>query len=176
MHRPTESARAAGLFSKKLRHAGIRARATGQRVGVIAIGGDYVIIRPHGSDRAGHDRFLTDVKMTKAADLLRLILLTGAFFETPDQQHQREHLDFVALLHRLHGIIGQQVYLSCARCNAKRAGLRLLAGASSSAHESGFASDGSVAMNNPAFGRFIYRRNEGAGIARRCVGAGRALT
>src|SRR5207248_601874 len=72
--------------------------------------------------------------------------------------------------------IGQQVYLSCARCNAKRAGLRLLAGASSSAHESGFASDGSVAMNYPAFGRLIYRRNEGAGIARRCVGAGRALT
>src|SRR5438093_226476 len=74
------------------------------------------------------------------------------------------------------GIIGQQVYLSCARCNAKRAGLRLLAGASSSAHQSGFASDGSVAMNYPPFGRFIYRRNEGAGIACRCVGAGRALT
>src|SRR5207249_10284895 len=40
--------------------------------------------------------------MTKTTDLLRLILLTGAFFETPNQQHQREHLDFVALLHRLH--------------------------------------------------------------------------
>src|SRR5207237_10740088 len=74
------------------------------------------------------------------------------------------------------GIIGQQVYLSCARCNAKRAGLRLLAGASSSAHQSVFASDGSVAMNNPATGRVIYRRNQAADIARRCVGAGRALT
>src|SRR5439155_16351968 len=40
--------------------------------------------------------------MTKTPDLLRLILLTGAFFETPNQQHQREHLDFVALLHRVH--------------------------------------------------------------------------
>jgi hypothetical protein len=74
------------------------------------------------------------------------------------------------------GIIGQQVYLSCARCNAKRAGLRLLAGASSSAHQSGFASDGSVAMNYPAFGRFIYRRNECVDIARRRVGVDRALT
>src|SRR5438270_3209769 len=74
------------------------------------------------------------------------------------------------------GIIGQQVYLSCARCNAKRAGLRLLAGASSSAHQSGFATDGSIAMNNPALGRFIYRRNKGADIARRCVGADRPLT
>src|SRR5213079_3619595 len=49
------------------------------------------------------DCFLADVKMTEAANLLRLILLTRAFFKTPDQQHQREHLDFVALLPRLHG-------------------------------------------------------------------------
>jgi hypothetical protein len=42
--------------------------------------------------------------MTKSANLLRLILLAGAFLETPDQQHQREHFDFVALLSRLHEI------------------------------------------------------------------------
>ena len=52
-----------------------------------------------------NDRFLADVKMAKAADLLRLILLTRAFLETPDQQHQREHLDFVALLRLRHGRI-----------------------------------------------------------------------
>jgi hypothetical protein len=54
---------------------------------VITVRSDYVIIRPHGSDRPGYDGFLTDVKVTKAANLLRLILLTGAFFEAPDQQH-----------------------------------------------------------------------------------------
>src|SRR6266496_6589934 len=69
---------------------------------MITIRGDDIIVVPYRSHRAGHDRLLTDVKMTKPADLLRLILLTGAFLETPDQQHQREHLDFVALLHRLH--------------------------------------------------------------------------
>jgi hypothetical protein len=69
---------------------------------MIAVSGDYVVIVTNSSDSAGHNCFLTDVKMTKTTDLLRLILLTGAFLETPDQQHQREHLDFVALLHRLH--------------------------------------------------------------------------
>jgi hypothetical protein len=87
MHRPTESARAAGLFSKKLRHACIRAGAPGQGVPVITVSSDYVIIRPNGSDRPNHDGFLTDVKVTKAANLLRLILLTGSLFEAPDQQH-----------------------------------------------------------------------------------------
>src|SRR4029453_9538467 len=69
---------------------------------MIAVGGDNVVIISNGSDSAGHNCFLTDVKVTKTADLLRLILLAGAFLETPNQQHQREHLDFVALLHRLH--------------------------------------------------------------------------
>src|SRR5437016_9771708 len=58
------------------------------------------------------------------------------------------------------GIIGQQVYLSCARCNAKRARLLLLARASASARQSGFATDCGIATNNSALGRFIYRRNE----------------
>jgi hypothetical protein len=87
MHRPTEAARAAGLFSKKLRHARIRASAPGQGVPVITVSSDYVIIQPHGSDGPGHDGFLTDVKVTKSANLLRLILLAGAFLKAPDQQH-----------------------------------------------------------------------------------------
>jgi hypothetical protein len=74
------------------------------------------------------------------------------------------------------GIIGQQVYLSCARCNAKRAGLSLLRGGSASARQSGFAADGGVAMNNSALGRFIYRRNECVDIVRWRVRFGRALT
>src|SRR6266516_8156977 len=71
------------------------------------------------------------------------------------------------------GIIGQQVYLSCARCNAKRARLPLLAGAS--ARQAGFATDGGIAMNNSALGRFIYRRNECVDIVRWRVRFGHAL-
>ena len=90
--------RATGGFAEKFRHAGVRARAASERVRVIAIGGDQVIIGPRRGDRADDDGFLADVKMTKAADLLRLILLARALLETPNQQHHREHLDFVALL------------------------------------------------------------------------------
>jgi hypothetical protein len=54
-----------------------------------------------------HDNgFLPNVKVTKTADLLRLILLTRSFLKTPNQQHQREHLDFVALLRTLHERLG----------------------------------------------------------------------
>src|SRR4029450_7384188 len=74
---------------------------------MIAVGGDNVVIITNGSDSAGHNCFLTDVKVAKTADLLRLILLAGAFLKTPYQQHQREHLDFVALLHRLHEDLGR---------------------------------------------------------------------
>jgi hypothetical protein len=80
---------------------------------MVVISGNDVVIVANGSDRAGHDCFLANVKMTETADLLRLILLAGAFLKTPDQQHQREHFDFVALLPRLHG--GQAVRGTAAR-------------------------------------------------------------
>ena len=102
MHRATQAARTPCFFPKKLRHTGVGACAASKSVGVIAVGGDDVVIITNGSDRAGHNCFLPDVKVAKTTDLLRLILLTGAFLETPNRQHQREHLDFVALLHRLH--------------------------------------------------------------------------
>ena len=72
---------------------------------VVAIGGDEVIIGPRRRDRAGHDRFLADVEVAEAADFLRLILLTRALLETADQQHRREHLDFVALLGSRHLLV-----------------------------------------------------------------------
>src|SRR5436189_2974433 len=102
MHRAAQAARAACFLSKKLRHASIRTRAASKRVSVIAVGGDDIIVITNGSDGACYHCFLSNVKVAKTTDLLRLILLTGTFLEPPNQQHQREHLDFVALLHRLH--------------------------------------------------------------------------
>ena len=103
MHGATQALRAAGLLSKKLCHTGIRTCPASERVSVIAISGNDVIVFAHSREGACYDGFLTNVKMTKAAYFLRLILLTGAFLKAPDQQHKREHLDFVALLPRLHG-------------------------------------------------------------------------
>ena len=69
---------------------------------MITIRGDDVIVRTRGRDRADGYRFLANVKMTEATDLLRLILLAGPLFEAPNQQHQREHLNLVALLRLMH--------------------------------------------------------------------------
>src|SRR5262249_8075604 len=102
MHRPAEALRTAGRFAKKLGHARVGAGSTRQCVTMIAVSRNDVIVVPHGCDRADHDSLLSDVKMTEATDLLRLILLARAFLETPNQQHQREHLDLVALLGPLH--------------------------------------------------------------------------
>jgi len=107
VHRATQTPRAACLFSKKFRHARVSGCATSKGVSVIAVCGDDVVIVTNSRDCTSDYRFLPNVKMTKTADLLRLILLTGAFLETPNQQHQREHLDFVALLHRLHEGLGR---------------------------------------------------------------------
>ena len=83
---------------------------------MIAISSDDIIVKTRCGDRTDDDRFLADVEMTEAANLLRLILLTGAFFKAPDQQHQREHLDFVALLRPLHaGLRGARHHRSRAR-------------------------------------------------------------
>jgi hypothetical protein len=55
--------------------------------------------------------------MTKAADFLRLILLTRALLKAPNQEHEREHFDFVALLRPLHaGLCGVRH-----RCSSTRA-------------------------------------------------------
>src|SRR5207237_9678083 len=46
----------------------------------------------------------------------RLVRRSGAFLERPDQQHQREHLDLVALLRPLHaGLRGVRHHGSCTR-------------------------------------------------------------
>jgi hypothetical protein len=103
MHRTSQAAGTAGIFAEQFRHTGIGAGTAGQSVGMIAIGGDDIIVKSDRRDGTCYNRFLTDVKMTKTADFLSLILLAGALFKAPDEQHQPEHLDFVALLRWLHG-------------------------------------------------------------------------
>src|ERR1700693_1514424 len=102
VHRAAESLRAASRFPEKFRHARVRTGSARQGVAVITIGGDDVIVIAHRSYSSNDDRFLANIEMAEAADLLRLILLARAFLEAANQQHQREHLDFVALLGPLH--------------------------------------------------------------------------
>src|SRR5438034_8616983 len=58
MHRAAEAPRAAGLFPKKLSHAGVRASTARQRVSVITISGDDVVVvarsEEHTSELQSH--------------------------------------------------------------------------------------------------------------------------
>src|SRR5260370_17634925 len=105
MHRTAEALRAAGRFAKEFGHTRVGAGSARERVSVIAICGDDVIVLAHRGDGTDDNRFLADVKMAEAADFLRLILLARAFLKAPNQQHQREHLDLVALLGPLHYLL-----------------------------------------------------------------------
>src|SRR6266446_2080164 len=73
------------------------------------------------------------------------------------------------------GIIGQQVYLSCARCNAKRAGLSLFRRGGAGACQPGFTANGGVAMNHSALGCLIDRRNKRVEIDSLGIGSACAL-
>ena len=92
MHGTAQALRAARGLAEEFRHAGIRARAAGQRVTVGAVGGDKVIVRPGGRHGTGDHRLLADVEVAEAADAVAtLVLLGGALLETADEEHLGEH-------------------------------------------------------------------------------------
>src|SRR5436305_984978 len=55
MHRAAEPARTTGRLAEKFRHAGVRARAAREGVGMVAVGCYQIIIGPRGGDGAAHD-------------------------------------------------------------------------------------------------------------------------
>src|SRR5215471_6361688 len=63
------------------------------------------------------------------------------------------------------GIIGEQVYLSCARCNAKAAALLLLGTGRADARQPGLAANCDVPVNNSALGRVVDGRDERSNVA-----------
>src|ERR1051326_6277592 len=71
------------------------------------------------------------------------------------------------------GIIGQQVYLSYARCNAKGAApFNLLPGRGrAGAAQSRFTANSGIAMNDPVLGRFVDRGDERRDIGSLSAGA-----
>src|SRR5437763_13597481 len=92
MHRATLTADAASGFAIQLGHDALRAHALDDRLNMIAIGGNHHIGRFEGHHRADADRFLTDVKMAKSADLAHSINLGAFFFKTAPEDHLIKHL------------------------------------------------------------------------------------
>jgi hypothetical protein len=77
----------AGGLAAELGQQGAHVGAARDRVPVVAIVGDHVVVLAHQADGADADRFLSDVQVEETADLSFDIELGAAFFEPADEQH-----------------------------------------------------------------------------------------
>jgi hypothetical protein len=91
MHRAPFTLGAAGRLAQELGHGRVGAHPSRERMAVIAIGRDHVIVFPEHADRAHGDRFLTAVLMEEPPDLVpALIHHLRPLLEPPDQHHLAE--------------------------------------------------------------------------------------
>ena len=95
VHRTALPFRAAGGFSEEFGHALVHTHADGESVGVVAIGGDDVVVFAEERDGADGDGFLTDVEVEEAGHFAALVVLERNLFESPDAAHQSVEADFV---------------------------------------------------------------------------------
>ncbi len=94
VHRTALALRATGLLAIHFRHALVHAHADGERVAVIAVGGDEMIVLSGKGNRSDGDRFLADVKVEETAHATGLVILQRSLFESADANHLSEKLNF----------------------------------------------------------------------------------
>jgi hypothetical protein len=87
VHRAALALGAAGVFAVVLRHHLVHAHADGERVAVVAVGGDDVVVLAHDGHAADGDGFLPDVEVEEAADLALLVAAQAALLEAADAHH-----------------------------------------------------------------------------------------
>src|SRR5208283_4243048 len=92
MHRSAAPAAAAVELTEHLRHQAAWIDAAGQRLAVLAIGGDDSVFgRQRLHDADGH-RLFAIVKMQKAENFLGLIELHAFGLEAPDAEHRLQQM------------------------------------------------------------------------------------
>ena len=64
-------------------------------MGVVAIGGDDVVVFAEEGDGADGDGFLSDVEVEETRHFAALVVLERNLFESPDAAHQSVEPDFV---------------------------------------------------------------------------------
>src|SRR6185437_12887327 len=87
MHRTAPAATASGGLAVHLTHHRLDWYAAGQRVAVLAVGGDDVVI---GRERLVHPDchcFLADIDVHETADFPGAVHLDAFFLEAPDEHH-----------------------------------------------------------------------------------------
>ncbi len=71
----------------QLGHDGLGVHADGERVAVIAIGGDHLVAGLERHLHADDDGLLADVEVAEAADVPHAVELPGLLLEAADEQH-----------------------------------------------------------------------------------------
>ena len=92
VHRAALAVRAAVDAAEQLGHHGARRDAAHERLAVVAVRGDDVVVGPQRGLRARAHGFLSDVQVAEAADLAQRVRLGGAFLEAALEQHVVQQL------------------------------------------------------------------------------------
>jgi hypothetical protein len=92
VHRAAFATRTSGGLAIKLGHDGVRRHALGDRLAVLAVTRQYIVIRTQRRDRAHADSFLADIQVTEAADLPQAVRFGAFLFEATDQNHLMKYL------------------------------------------------------------------------------------
>ena len=87
MHRAAFAFRATGLLAEHFRHAFVHAHAYGERVTVVSIGRDEMVVGAAERNGADGYRFLADVKMQKASHFAGAVIFQARLLETADANH-----------------------------------------------------------------------------------------
>ena len=92
VHGPALSTRAAGLAAEQLGHDGSRAHSARERLTVITVRGDYVVVGANHGHHAGRDCFLSDIEVAESADFSERIGFGAALLEASLEEHRVKQL------------------------------------------------------------------------------------
>ena len=110
MHRAAEALGCARAFAEQLGDDFLGPHPLRVRVGVLAVGGEDVVIRAQRRDRSDRHGFLPDVQVQESSELAHRVRLGQRLFHAPDRQHlavvleQLTFLDTACLFARFHDL------------------------------------------------------------------------
>ena len=78
--------------AEQLRHDRARTHSARERLAVIAVGSDHVVVGADHRHHAGRDRFLSDVEVAESADLAERVRFGAALLEASLQEHRMKQL------------------------------------------------------------------------------------